>query len=211
MKRTALLLALLLLVGGSVGAQTKKTSKTTIRTTHYTAQPTMMYFGVTGGVYNYSGTKDYEVYVGGVDTYATIEDCDYRYQGIILGVQGGYLYSLYGDINKSFSPYVGGEGAIGINPDEFGLVVQVGANVGVMLGKPTFRLDVRLQPQLTFFGDGDYRYNFNNPIYGYYDDDYEHGSIFRPNIAVRAGVWISQLNLYFQYNNIVSAGIGWRL
>jgi hypothetical protein len=195
MKRTTLLLSLLLLVGGSACAQTKKTTKTTVRITHYTAQPTMMYFGITGGEYLYTGTKD---------------GMDYEYEGILLGVQGGYLYSLFGDINRSFSPYVGGEGSIGINPDEYGLVVQAGVNAGIMLGKPTFRLDVRLQPQLTYFGSGRYDYYVSGTPWGDYFVDRERKPSLRPNLAIRLGLWISRFNIYFQYHNIVSAGLGWR-
>ncbi len=176
----------------SAGAQTKKTVTTQKVTKHYVAQPSMMYFGIGGGEYIYTGTNDYG---------------PYEYQTGIFGVQGGYLYSLFGDINKSFAPYVGGEGILGIAP-AYGasLGIQASAVAGVMIGSPSFRLDIRVLPQLSYFGNGEYRYVVN----GYYYHYNEYGSTFRPNIALRAGVWINHVNFYLQYNNTVSGGIGWR-
>lgn len=208
MKRTAILLAMLLLIGGSASAQRKMTSRTTVRTTHYTAQPTMWYLGAAYGLYDYSGTRTTEMedYWGNSQTI----EADYHSEGgaYLLGVQGGWLYSLVGDINKSFSPYVGAEGTIGIGGDG-SFAIQVGANVGVMLGSPSFRFDLRIQPQLTYF----------NEIYYFYESVYINGDnyyggdidpLLLPNIALRAGVWINRFNIYLQYNNDFSAGLGWR-
>lgn len=212
MKRTALLLALLLLIGGSAMAQRKMTSKTTVQTTHYTAKPSVWYLGATLGLYDYHGTRKIEVedYFGNIQTV----EADYNSEGgtSILGVQGGWLYSLVGDINKPFSPYVGAEATIGLG--DKGFAVQAGANVGIMLGSPTFRFDLRIQPQLTYFSKAPYYYHYESYSYDYYDYSinhyYEGKPLLLPNIALRAGVWINHFNIYAQYNNIVSFGLGWR-
>lgn len=206
MKRTALLLALLLLIGGSALAQRKMTSKTTIRNTHYTAKPSMWYLGAAYGIYDYHGTRTIEVedYWGNSQTI----EADYHSEGgaYLLGVQGGWLYSLVGDINKSFSPYVGAEATIGIGGYADDLAVQAGANIGIMLGSPSFRFDLRIQPQLTYFTKAVYYYDYDGDYS--YDDDYD--PLLLPNIALRAGVWINRFNIYAQYNNTVSFGLGWR-
>lgn len=197
---------LCLLTLGAV-AQQKKTVTTRKVTTHYTAQPTMMYFGIGAGQYNYSGTGtfDYTVDFMGTQFPVHAEDTPYEYMASIVGVQGGYLYSLFGDINKSFTPYVGAEGLIGVTPSgDVSLGIQAGLAAGLMLGSPSFRFDFRIQPMLSYFGIGDY----------YINGDYQntsYGSSFRPNVAIRGGFWINHFNLYVQYNNTVSAGIAWRL
>ena len=193
--KKVLTVAVLCLLTLATGAQTKKTVTTQKVTKHYVAQPSMMYFGIGVGDYVYSGTREF------TDNYGNTSESPYEYHSAILGVQGGYLYSLFGDMNKSFTPYVGGEGILGIAPwHVVGLAIQASAVAGVMIGSPSFRLDIRVLPQLTYFGDGEYEYGGH----------YRYGSTFRPNIALRAGVWINRFNFYLQYNNIVSVGIGWR-
>lgn len=206
MKKTLIILVLCTLAVGAA-AQTKKVVKTRTVNTQYIAQPAIIYFGIGGGEYIYSGTRpfDYTPYWFNDQT-VHVEDAPYEYQSGIIGVQGGYLYSLYGDMNKSFTPYVGGEATLGLVPIGDGeIVVQAGLAAGVMIGSPAFRLDVRLQPQLTYFGFGEYEY----VIDGYEYDTKD--SSFRPNIALRVGAWIKHFNFYLQYNNTVSGGIGWRL
>ena len=132
MKKSLLLIALCLLAAGA-GAQEKKRVITHKVTTHYTAQPSMMYAGVFGGVYYY---EYYDDYYDGYDYYDYVD----------LNIQFGYLYSLVGDINKSVSPDVGGETTLGITRTH--PTVSAGACVGVMLGEPSFRFDARLQPML---------------------------------------------------------------
>lgn len=193
-------------------AQTKKVVKTRTVNTQYIAQPAIMYFGIGGGEYIYSGTRDFDLTYYDVIGEQTVhrEDVPYEYHTGILGVQGGYLYSLFGDMNKSFTPYVGGEGILGIAPAySVSFAIQVSAAAGVMIGSPSFRLDIRLLPQLTYFGNGEYR-SANLNEYGDYSR-IELSSSFRPNIALRVGAWIKHFNFYLQYNNTVSGGIGWRL
>lgn len=162
MKKSLLLIALCLLAAGA-GAQEKKRVITHKVTTHYTAQPSMMYAGVFGGLYHY------EYY----DGYYDHHDHDY----VDLNIQFDYLYSLVGDINKSVSPYVGGETTLGITRTH--PTVSAGACVGVMLGEPSFRFDARLQPMLLGIINYDVRISLC--------------------LALRAGVWINRFNFYGQY------------
>lgn len=209
MKRTALLLALLL-IGGSAMAQRKMTSKTTVQTTHYTAKPSVWYLGAAYGIYDYHGTRTIEVenFWGNIQTV----EANYSAEGgaYLLGMQGGWLYSLIGDINKPFSPYVGAEATIGVGGNYANFAVQAGANVGIMLGSPSFRFDLRIQPQLTYFSEAPYYYEYESDSYDYSINHYEENPLLLPNIALRAGVWISNFNIYAQYNNIFSFGLGWR-
>ncbi|MBQ8702977.1 MAG: hypothetical protein IJ524_01215 [Bacteroidales bacterium] len=201
MKKTLIILVLCTLTIGAV-AQTKKVVKTRNVTTQYIAQPAIMYIGIGGGEYIYKGKRT-------IDRRSVhIEDAPYEYQTGIVGLQGGYLYSLFGDMNKSLTPYVGGEGILGL-ASAYGvsLAIQASAVAGVMIGGPSFRLDIRLLPQLTYFGDGEYRYIADGNYYA----DNERASSLRPNLALRAGVWFNHFNFYLQYNNTVSAGIAWRL
>lgn len=223
MKRTALLITLMLLASGSLCAQTKKATKTTVRTTHHIAQPTMMYIGIGMGQYVYTDNVEHYTAIGMGHYVYNDNNGEYytTYESGMVGLQGGFLYSLFGDMNKSFTPFVGGEGMIGFGGEdvirlggegmiglditEKALCIQASAVVGVMLGKPSFRLDVRLQPQLSYWGSGELRHYTNFGDYSDYDVE-----SFRPNIAIRAGVWINHFNIYAQYNNIVSFGLGWR-
>lgn len=204
MKKGLIVLVLCTLTIGAA-AQTKKVVKTRNVTTQYVAQPAIMYIGIGGGEYIYKGTRTIDRMVSfyGMEQSVHIEDAPYEYHAGIVGLQGGYLYSLFGDMNKSFTPFVGGEGIIGLAPTyavSFGM--QASAVAGVMIGGPSFRLDIRLQPQLTYYGIGEYRYNYA---------DNERASSLRPNLAIRAGFWINHFNFYLQYNNTISGGIGWRL
>lgn len=211
MKKTLIILVLCTLAVGAV-AQTKKVVKTKTVNTQYITQPSIMFFGIGGGEYVYSGTREF------TDNNGNTSEGPYEYQSGILGVQGGYLYSLFGDMNKSFTPYVGGEGLLGVTPAHgMDFAFQASAVAGVMIGGPSFRLDIRLMPQLTYFGNGQYEYMIENPAYPLYGDQYVHyrqngyGSSFRPNIALRVGAWINHFNFYLQYNHTVSGGITWRL
>ena len=201
MKRVVLLLALCLLTF-SVSAQKITSTKSNKRTYTYPVQPTIKYVGATVGYYEY---KHVPVSYGGYDDIYEEGTTIYNQ---LLGIQGGYLYSLFGDMNKSFTPYVGGEVLLGYNTDGESITAQLGAAVGVMIGRPSFRLDVRIQPELTYWSDC------------YIDDEiyvYEFGwihpdsqTIFRPNLALRVGMWINHFNLYLQYHNVVGGGMAWR-
>lgn len=186
MRKVFIILALCFLAV-TASAQTKKTVTTRTVTTHYTAQQSTYYVGIGGGEYDYM--KDSVPIDRGA-----------------LGLQVGYLYSLYGDINKSFTPYVGGEATLGIDPSNgITLAAQLGAAVGVMIGSPKFRIDLRLQPQLSYFGKRER--SVYSLLYSY---EIEEPSIVRPNLAIRAGVWFNHLNIYLQYHNTMGAGISWR-
>ena len=185
MKKVVLLLALCLLTF-SVSAQRITSTKSNKRTYSYPVQPSFIYAGATYGTYHY-------------------EKGDDRFQDDVVGIQGGYLYSLAGDMNKSFTPYIGGEGLLGLSIMRAGMVVQVNGAIGVMVGQPSFRLDVRLQPGLTFWSNCYYEY-FGN----YYSVHNNSKALFQPNLALRVGMWINHFNLYVQYHYLFGIGMAWR-
>lgn len=200
MKKTLIILVLCTLAVGAA-AQTKKVVKTRTVNTQYIAQPAIMYAGISYGVYSYSGTGK----PSGMD-----EKYDYSCEAEISGIQFGYLYSPFGDMNKTNAPYVGGEILLGVNnAGSADLAFQLGAVAGIMLGSPKFRLDLSIRPTLSYWGSASYYYDNVVYLYSYRSIEEEKGTL-RPNICLRAGFWISHLNIYVQYHNTYGVGLNWR-
>ena len=117
-----------------------------------------------------------------------------------LFVEAGVM-RLMSDVEGKVVPFVGVDLAIGLNLTSANVApyFQSGPSFGLLLGKPSFRFDLRLQPSFSYAIEG-YRQEkveysmYGTELHSLHVEDY--GGIL---LATEASVWISRFNIGIRY------------
>ena len=179
MVKKAALLLMLSLLAIPINAQIMKANSTTMKTTVVPAQP--------------SDRKNL-FYVGmGYGTINTVKDFTQWSPKFDAGfVEFGFAGTL-ADYQKSVVPIIGLDLAAGIGTS--GLYIESGPFVGLLIGKPTFRFDMRIQPAVYYCNGG--KYYEKELMYGLTSTAQE--DYFNVLFALDAGVWIHSFNVGIKY------------
>jgi len=141
---------------------------------------------------------------------------DYISNSAPLGLNVDWIRSLSGSFGTAVIPYFGFGvfGAYEINREA--IVGSASADLGVMFGRKKFKLDLRIQPSLTYCSS--FRYTTRSYSYDYYWDMYDYSYHDRYNDFLgftmngSVGIYYSKVHLRaFYYFVGVNSGFGFRL
>ena len=188
MKRIVLvILGLLLML--PVEAQIMRSKSTTLGTrvvstgTSKTKKQTLTYIGLGSGPVN------------------TIEDFSSAAPFFFPAfIEGGVIHAL-ADIENTAVPFVGVDVALGLNlsSGNFAPYFQSGPFVGLLIGKPSFRFDLRLQPSFNYCVDGLRNESVAGGEYGttvHTSWIKDYGGVL---LTTEASVWLGHFNVGIRY------------
>lgn len=115
-------------------------------------------------------------------------------------IEGGVMRAL-ADIENTAVPFVGVDVALGLNLSggEFAPYFQSGPFFGLLIGKPSFRFDLRIQPSFSYSASGlrqvrNYYYDYGVEAVELDTEDY--GGVL---LATEASVWLGHFNVGIRY------------
>lgn len=133
-------------------------------------------------------------------------------------LEGGVMRMLSDEEGKAV-PFVGVDVALGVSPDSdnSGLYFQSGPFLGLLIGKPSFRFDLRLQPSFSYCING-YRqeqknYNVIDDGTGQYQSTMQVEDYGGVLLATEASIWLGHFNVGIRYIPLYSGIMGrirWR-
>lgn len=192
MKRIVLLaLGLLLIL--PVEAQIMKSQSTTLGTrvvstgTSNTNTQTWAYIGAGAGPVN------------------TVEDFSTAVPYFTACFLEGGVMRLLADAEGKLAPFVGVDVALGVNPDSdySGLYFQSGPFFGLLIGKPSFRFDLRIQPSFSYCINGYRQEQMNMNVIddgtGQYQSTMQVEDYGGVLLATEASVWLGHFNVGIRY------------